>query len=145
MKIKNLTKYYYKGVKRGQQNKITNLIYLAKFFHRNDIIFVIAHILFDVIKSINIDLIVYCKPTKSKINLPQKIASLLSIKKNITFLSINNINSHLIKNKNILIFDDVITTGATMQNAIDKIKILNPKIIYTLAIAKSPNFIQFNF
>ena len=45
-------------------------------------------------------------------------------------------NAEIIKNKNVLIVDDICTTGATLKALIELIKPFNPKQIKVLVIAK---------
>mgnify|MGYP004599237987 FL=1 len=49
---------------------------------------------------------------------------------------INEKSKHLIANKNVLIFDDIYTTGSTIKECKKEIYKYNPKIIGTLTIAK---------
>lgn len=56
------------------------------------------------------------------------------------YLRLKSNNS--LKGKNILIVDDISTTGSTLKSAIELIKQLNPRNIKVLVIAKS-NFINF--
>ena len=51
--------------------------------------------------------------------------------------SIHSEQIHKLKNKNILVVDDVITTGATIEECAKNLKMAGAKSIYALAIAKT--------
>jgi ComF family protein len=51
--------------------------------------------------------------------------------------SIHSEQMHKLKNKNILVVDDVITTGATIEECAKTLKIAGAKSVYALAIAKT--------
>ena len=141
--ITHLTKYNYRGIHTGtgEPNHITKIIYKAKLLNSKVHTFVLANIMFNQLKNINIDLLIHCEPTKAKNNLPGRLAYELALKLNIPFISINYVNLKAIQNKNVLIIDDVITTGKTMNKAIEIVNYFAPKNIYTLAAAITKNAI----
>ena len=137
--MQDLTKYFYFGNKKGTPNKITQLIYQAKFFGKQHAIFILANLLYNVIQNYKIDYIIYVEPTTNLFHVPRKLAALVSVKKGCFYFSELAIDS-MIQDKTILILDDVITTGATVIRVAEKAKQYKPKQIYVIACAKSPNF-----
>ncbi len=51
-------------------------------------------------------------------------------------------NSKLIKNKTVLLIDDVFTTGATLESAASELKLSGAKAVYAMTLAKSSRIIK---
>ena len=89
------------------------------------------------------------KQISEKLNLEYNNISLVKIKNNNTqsklkgkerFENVKGIfnvkNSHLVKDKNIILFDDIFTTGATVNECSKMLKLNKVKKIFVLTIAK---------
>lgn len=124
-------------------NEIAKLILNAKKFGT------IKYIkpLFEIVKNeitkskINVDVIVPIQSQNSKYSIPHKVGKLIAKHFNIDFKDCltpdnSSCNANLI-GKNVLLLDDVIYTGKTMNLAIDAIDIKKPKKIIAYAIAKA--------
>jgi len=143
MIVKDLTVNRYKGIKQSKKpNEITKLIYRAKFLQEFDAIDTLAKNLIETLQGVDFNVIIPTNTTHSKVNLPERICSIISKEKNIRLLKSglqdkNKKASQMLKNKNVLIVDDVVYSGRTMRRCINSVKKVKPEKIFFIAIARS--------
>ena len=142
---KNLTKNLYKGIHTSiEPNAVAKLIYFAKFLQNSTAIDEITNNIFQTVRNIDFDYILPVYTTKTKTSLPLEIAKRLSTATNKKYLAKFWTQPHKynLTRKNILLIDDVISSGRTMKKAISIVKKQNPKNIYFIAFAAAnPKFL----
>lgn len=143
MIVKDLTENKYKGIKKSKSpNEITKEIYRAKFLQEFGSIDFLAKNLLDTLSGVDFDIIVPTNTTHSKVNLPERICSIISETTKVRLLKSglqdkNKKASKMLKGKKVLIIDDVVYSGRTMRKCIAAVKKVKPEKIYFIAIAKS--------
>ena len=145
--IKNLTKNHYVGIHFADKpNAIAKLVYFAKFLQNSNAIDEITNNIFQTVQDIDFDYILPVYTTKTKTSLPLEIARRLSTIKNKKYLAKfwTQPEKYNLTGKNILVVDDIISSGRTMRKAISLVKKQNPKKIYFIAFAAAnPKFLNY--
>lgn len=133
-----------KDFEPGQPNITAQLVVSAKFF--NDLVsqYRMIVLMHDVIKHRRFDLVTSVNGRDSKYDLAaalaRGIARRLGIEYRQVFSNNNKICNAAVQNKTILIIDDVIYKGTTMQTAITAASKQKPIRIFFLAFGKSQRF-----
>lgn len=138
-----ISDHVFRGKTSGKSNDIARIIYGAKFFDNPKSLAVLIRIASNDIDPKGIDAIVPINTRDSHYNIPahiaQKVASTLKIKY-IDALYNHNTSARGIRGLNIILFDDVIYTGATMRHAVDACKKAGAKSVKFFAICHSKSF-----
>ena len=139
-----ISDHIYRGKNSGHINSVTRLIYAGKFFNDKTAIKKLIKLCAGDIMKNKFDAIIPIKPTYNKNNFTATISKGIAKELNIKYLDSlfqNNFKAKSdVKNLKILVFDDVIYSGKTMNKAIESLKKQNPKSIHFFAIAKSKSF-----
>lgn len=135
----------YKNGESGEDPNITaQLVVSAKFYDDKTSLYRMIVLMMDVIKDEQFDLVTCVNNRDSKFHLARALANGISLRRRIPFKEvIQNRNSSCmpdVKDKKILIVDDVIYKGTTMGMAIEACRKQRPSKIYFLAFGKSQRF-----
>ena len=138
-----ISDHVFRGKTSGKSNDIARIIYGAKFFNNAKSLSSLIRIASRDIDPKGIDAIIPVNTRDSRYNIParisQKVASILKIKY-IDALHTQNTTARGIRGLNVIIFDDVIYTGATMRKAVDACKRAGAKSVKFFAICHSKSF-----
>ena len=139
-----ISDHVFRGKTSGKSNDIARIIYGAKFFNNEKSLQSLIRIAANDIDPRGLDAIVPVNTRDSRYNIPYrisvKVAKILKIKC-IDALHTQNTQARGIRNLNIILFDDVIYTGATMRKAVDACKKAGAKSVRFFAICHSKSFI----
>lgn len=128
----------------GHPNITAQMVIAAKFF--NDLVsqYRITVLMYDVVKNMKFDFITSVNGRDSKFDLAAYIARGLARRLGVDYRAMfsdaNKRCSPLIRNRTVLIIDDVIYKGTTMQTAITAAGKQKPVKIFFLAFGKSQRF-----
>jgi len=143
--MKNLTKRSYSGIRQRNVNHTVWNLYGYKFYENSICLQNLEEFAIQDLEGANFDVVVPINPRNSGSDIVYRIAKHIAFNYNALFvecLNPNNITANKaylddIKGKNILIVDDVYTTGRTSAKAEKAIKALKPRSISFYAIAKA--------
>jgi len=130
-----------KDAKKEDPNITAQLVTSAKFFEDKVSRYRIAVLMADVVKGMKFDLITSVNGRDSKFNLAQYLAIEIGKRNNIQYKDVfynhNTECTEDVRNRSILIIDDVIYKGTTMKTSIAACTQRRPQSIYFLAFGKS--------
>lgn len=139
-----ISDHVFRGKASGKSNDIARVIYGAKFFDNPASLRSLIRISANDIDPKNIDAIVPINTRDSRFNIPARIARAVAAKlklKYIDALYAENTKARAsINGLRILLLDDVLYTGATMQKAVIACKRAGATKIDFFAIAHSKSF-----
>lgn len=139
-----ISDHIFRGRTSGKANDIARVIYGAKFFNNANSLNTLIRITANDITPRGIDAIVPVNVRDSHYNITARISKAVAAKLNIRYIDAlyqNNTKARpSISGLNIIIFDDVIYTGKTMQQAVDSCKRAGAKSVKFFAIAHSKHF-----
>lgn len=141
--MKNLTKRAYSGIRQRHINEVVWNIYGYKFFQNEDCFRKLVSMAIEDLEGWNFDTIIPVKPRNSGSDIVVRLASKLADHFSCELydcLSASNgrtLINDLLKDRNVLIIDDVYFTGRTADKANSVIKKLKPKALFFYALAKS--------
>ena len=139
-----ISDHVFRGKTSGFVNSVTRLIYAAKFYDEHKPFDALVRLCTGDINKKSFDAIVPINTRDSKYNLPanmaKKIAENLGIKYLDALYDHNTKCKSSVKGLRILVFDDVIYTGATMNKATKSINAAGAKSITGFAIARSRSY-----
>lgn len=128
----------------GQPNITAQMVVGAKFFDDKVSQYRMAVLMYDVVKDMHFDIITSVNGRDSKFDLAAFLARSIAIRKkrhyNQIFSNGNTDCSGFVRDKSVLIVDDVIYKGTTMKKAIAACSKQKPSKIYFLAFGKSQRF-----
>lgn len=135
----------YKEGTAGEDPNITaQLVVSAKFYNDKISLYRMIVLMADVVKNMQFDFITSVNGRDSKFNLAMALATGIGKKYKLPFLDVfsdyNKTCSKSAAGKSVLIIDDVIYKGTTMQTAIASCMKQKPGKIYFLAFGKSQRF-----
>lgn len=126
------------------RNITAQLVISAKFYEDQISLYRMVVLMHDVIKEFKFDLITPVNNRDSKFHLAKALATGIGKRAKVTTLELlqeqNTKCSNLVRNKKVLIVDDVIYKGTTMAKAIEAVSKQKPEQIYFLAFGKSQRF-----
>jgi len=139
-----ISDHVFRGRRSGHINTITNLIYNAKFFNQKAAFVKLCRLCVGDIKKGTFDIIVPVQTRDSRYNLPARMAKEIGRQLNIKYLDcLTKSNDKCLINLTsykVLVFDDVIYTGGTIEKATNAISIAGAKSVTGFAIARSRNY-----
>lgn len=139
-----ISDHVFRGRTSGKANDIARVIYGAKFFNNAASLRTLIRIAANDINPRGIDAIVPINTRDSRYNIPARISRAVAAKLKIKFIDAlyqqNTKARDSIRGVNIILFDDVIYTGATMQSAVKACKKAGAKSVVFFAIAHSKHF-----
>ncbi len=139
-----ISDHVFRGRRSGHINTVTNLIYAAKFFNSHGAFEKLFKICVGDINIKDINAIIPIKPRDSKTNITGRLSRKIAHIKKIRFLDYLTTNNKKMKKPlnglNVIIFDDVIYTGTTLEGAMKAAKKAGANKIYGFAIARSRNY-----
>ena len=128
----------------GQPNITAQMVVGAKFFDDKVSQYRMAVLMYDVVKDMHFDIITSVNGRDSKFDLAAFLARSIAIRKKREYSQVfsdgNTICSGFVRDKSVLIVDDVIYKGTTMKKAIASCSKQKPSKIYFLAFGKSQRF-----
>ncbi|MFZ4056991.1 MAG: ribonuclease H-like domain-containing protein [Ferruginibacter sp.] len=135
----------YKGDGSINNPNITaQLVVQAKFYNDKISLYRMIVLMHDVVKDNDYDLITCVNNRDSIFHMARALAKGIASKCNIPFLELihdhNTKADSIIKGKRILVVDDVIYKGTTMNKAIDACSQQKPALVHFLAFGKSSRF-----
>lgn len=139
-----ISDHVFRGRTSGKANDIARIIYGAKFFNNSVSLRTLIRIAANDISPRGLDAIVPVNTRDSHFNIPARIAKGVAEKLNIKYIDAiyeqNAKARNSISGLNIIVLDDVIYTGATMQRAVNACKKAGAKSVRYFAIAHSKRF-----
>lgn len=139
-----ISDHIFRGKTSGKSNDIARVIYGAKFFNNTLSLRKLIRIASNDIDPKGIDFIVPVNTRDSKYNIPSRIcyavSKILKIGYADALYSNNSKASDIIKGRNVLLFDDVIYTGATMNKSVEACKRAGARSVKFFAICHSKSF-----
>lgn len=135
----------YKDGAPGEDPNITaQLVVTAKFLSDRVSLYRMIVLMYDVIRDEQFDIITCVNNRDSVFHLAKALATGIAFRKRLQFKDVftdrNTTCSPEVKGKRVLIIDDVIYKGTTMNMAIDACSKQKPSRIYFLAFGKSQRF-----
>ena len=135
----------YKDGSTGHEANITaQLVVSAKFYGDKISLYRMIVLMADVIKDEKFDLITCVNNRDSDFHLAKALANGIALRKRIPFKEVlqnrNTTCTAAVKDKRVLIIDDVIYKGTTMNLAVASVVKQKPAKIYFLAFGKSQRF-----
>lgn len=128
----------------GNPNITARMVVGAKFFNDVTSRYRMAVLMYDLVKEMKFDFVTSVNGRDSKFDLAAYLAKSIARRLGVQYqelLSENNTScSGFIKNKTVLVVDDVIYKGSTMKKAIAACSKQKPIKIYFLAFGKSQRF-----
>jgi hypothetical protein len=128
----------------GYPNITAQMVVGAKFFDDKVSRYRMSVLMYDVVKNMRFDLVTSVNGRDSKFDLAAYLAKNIAMRLKVPYEDLfsnhNNTCSPVVKNKTVLIIDDVIYKGRTMRTAIESCSIKGPQKIYFLAFGKSQRF-----
>ena len=135
---------YKNGESNEDPNITSQLVISAKFYNDKISLYRMIVLMHDVVKNMQFDFVTSVNGRDSKFNLAMALAKGIAKKSNIPFIDAftehNKVCSAEAAGKSVLIIDDVIYKGRTMQSAIDACMKQKPGKIYFFAFGKSQRF-----
>ena len=135
---------YKEGLPGEDPNITAQLVVSAKFFNNKISLYRMIVLLHDVVKEKTYDIITCVNNRDSPFHLARALAIGIANKKKIIFKEVlsnhNQDAATYIKDKRILIVDDVIYKGTTMKLTLDSCMKQKPALIHFLAFGKSQRF-----
>lgn len=139
-----ISDHVFRGRTSGKSNDIARIIYGAKFFNNAQSLQALIRIAANDIDSRYLDAIVPVNTRDSHYNIPSRIAKAVAAKHEIRYIdALYDKNAHArasIRGLRIILLDDVIYTGATMQRAVNACKRAGAKSVTYFAICHSKKF-----
>lgn len=139
-----ISDHVFRGRTSGKANDIARIIYGAKFFNNPASLNSLIRIAANDISPRGLDAIVSVNTRDSHYNIPARIARAVADKLKIRYIDAlyeqNAKARDSVRGLNIVVLDDVIYTGATMQRAVKACQRAGAKSVRFFAIAHSKQF-----
>jgi len=136
-----ISDHVFRGRTSGHVNSVSKLIYGAKFYNDDKAFNALVKLCTGDIVAKSFDALVSVNTKDSKYNLPHRLAGAIAQKLGISYYNAlsdkNSKCSTRVLKKRILLFDDVIYTGKTMNKASASILKAGAKSVTCFAIARS--------
>jgi len=136
--------HVFRGRMTGKSNDIARLIYGAKFFNSETCFNRLVKICCNDIDARDFDAIVPVNTRDSHFSLPQRMCREIAVKLKLKYLDVlyekNKYAENDVKNLKVLVFDDVIYTGATMRKSVNSCIKAGAKSVKFFAICHSKKF-----
>jgi RNase_H superfamily/Phosphoribosyl transferase domain len=140
---KNFGKYK-QDAETDEANITSQLVISAKFYDDKISLYRMIVLMHDVVRQEQFDLITCVNNRDSKFHLAKALANGIALRMRVPFkeaIQQNNTEcSAMVKDKRVLIVDDVIYKGRTMNAAVEAVTKQKPSRIYFLAFGKSQRF-----
>lgn len=143
--MKNLTKRKYSGIRQKHVNHTVWNLYGYKFYENTICLSNLKSFALEDLQDIDFDIVIPINPRNSGSDIVYRIAKHIAFEKNAQLVeclnhsnsTVNKLFADTVKGKNVLIVDDVYTTGRTAARAEKAIKSLKPASVSFYALAKA--------